>query len=100
LEILTGDEWSEDIYGADRVPRPTIPETTPPILNHCIACCLDPELTGSNLLETKLTFSKVVMLLLMAQLQIMQKYKDEMVFPNESLHTENAQSKNQGMVRV
>ena len=79
LEILTGDESS------------TIPESTPPILKHCIILCLT---------DSALTFSEVVMLVLLAQLQIMQILKAGMMLSNESVHIQNAQTEIKGMLRL
>ncbi|KAG0620725.1 hypothetical protein M758_4G238100 [Ceratodon purpureus] len=86
LEILTGDKWPENMYEADRVSRQRIPDTTPPILKQCIESCLDAELT----------FSEVVMLLLLAQLQIMQTGEPRMLSSkslHSSLHIKHAQAK-------
>ncbi|KAG0581223.1 hypothetical protein KC19_4G233800 [Ceratodon purpureus] len=88
LEILTGEVWSEDIqYGADKlVPRPSIPATTPPVLKRCIASCLN----------TELSFSGVVIMLRLAQYQIMLTCKDRTTLSSENIEMGTAQAEDQG----
>ncbi|KAG0610872.1 hypothetical protein M758_7G098500 [Ceratodon purpureus] len=88
LEVLTGDEWCDEISsGAHVVPdmdiaRSRIPETTPAMLRDCILRCL----------EMQPTFSEVVTSLLLAKSFIMQTCKDEMMYSSEIAQAESTQT--------
>jgi len=73
LDILTGNVQSEDSI------QHHIPERTPPTMRFCIENCLNEELT----------FSEVVILLLLTQLQILEGKEDEEIHRNKSLAESN-----------
>ena len=93
LEILTGDEWCDDISGdmvLDMVGvRSTIPETTPAILRDCIVSCL----------STHPTFSDIVTMLQLAKSYVTLTSYDKMIV-SQSIRINNAQTMTEGMLVV
>lgn len=73
LDILTGNVQSEDSI------QHHIPERTPPTMRFCIEKCL----------SAALTFSEVVILLLLTQLQMLEGKEDEEIHRNKSLAESN-----------
>ena len=73
LDILTGNLQSEDSI------QYHIPERTPPTMRFCIENCL----------SAALTFSEVVILLLLTQLQMLEGKEDEEIHRNKSLAKSN-----------
>ena len=73
LDILTGNVQSEDSI------QHHIPERTPPTMRFCIENCL----------SAALTFSEVVILLLLTQLQMLEGKEDEESHRNKSLAKSN-----------
>ena len=63
LELLTGEvQFEEDFWEIDVHIRPEVPDTTLPLLKHCITQCL----------AAQLSFSEILVILLQAECQILQ----------------------------
>jgi hypothetical protein len=73
LDILTANVQSEDSI------QHHIPERTPPTMRFCIEKCL----------SAALTFSEVVILLLLTQMQILEGKEDEEIHRNKGLAESN-----------
>ena len=68
LELLTGEvQFEEDSWEIDVHIKPEVPDTTLPILKHCITQCL----------AAQLSFSEILVILLLAECQILQSSLDD-----------------------